>query len=57
VASHSVLVVTDVDLKAIELEKWNVFCRSKNITFVYARSHGLFASVFADHGARHIVND
>eukprot|EP00927_Polykrikos_kofoidii_P038265 TRINITY_DN3258_c1_g2_i1.p1 TRINITY_DN3258_c1_g2~~TRINITY_DN3258_c1_g2_i1.p1 ORF type:complete len:1214 (-),score=274.92 TRINITY_DN3258_c1_g2_i1:140-3322(-) len=43
-----------------ELLRWNIFCRTatpKPIAFIYAHTGGVFASVFTDFGASHVIND
>lgn len=56
VAQHTVMIVCEL-MPLQELLKWDDFCRSKSIPFIYAFTGGAFASVFVDFGADHIVTD
>jgi hypothetical protein len=56
ILSHSVLVITDFRGTA-ELIRLNELCRGANISFLYAFTGGISASVFVDHGPNHIVCD
>ncbi|CAD7933453.1 unnamed protein product [Amoebophrya sp. A120] len=53
----SVMIITDSSFRFEELKSYNEFCRKNKISFLYARSNGVFATIFADHGDDHLVND
>ncbi|CAD7970646.1 unnamed protein product [Amoebophrya sp. A25] len=57
VLQHAVVVVTDPKMSGQDLAKWNEFCRSKRISFLYGRSQGVFCTIFSDHGPNHMVSD
>lgn len=56
IKAHSALVVTQV-LPLPELLRLDEFCRTNGVSFLYAFSGGVSATIFVDHGADHIVND
>jgi len=56
VKGFHVFVVTEAE-KPENLKKWNLWCRTHNVVFLYASILGVQASVFADYGDKFICQD
>eukprot|EP00928_Gymnodinium_smaydae_P022421 TRINITY_DN1883_c0_g3_i1.p1 TRINITY_DN1883_c0_g3~~TRINITY_DN1883_c0_g3_i1.p1 ORF type:complete len:1218 (-),score=364.25 TRINITY_DN1883_c0_g3_i1:368-3628(-) len=56
VKAHSVMLVLK-PMPLADMLRWNDFCRANNISFIFARTGGLFGSIFVDHGDNHVVMD
>eukprot|EP00937_MAST-01D_sp_MAST-1D-sp2_P003962 g3962.t1 len=57
VKRHAALVITDKAMPRSELVRWDEFCRTHRISFFYAFGSSVFATLFVDHGASHVVHD
>jgi ubiquitin-activating enzyme E1 len=57
ISMHSALVIADNAMPRAELERLNLICRSRNISFFYNFTGGLSTSIFVDHGDNHVVTD
>lgn len=56
IASHSAVVITQM-MQMSELIRINEFCRSNGISFFFAYTGGVSATLFTDHGDNHVVVD
>jgi molybdopterin/thiamine biosynthesis adenylyltransferase len=55
-ASHSAIVITQ-HFPLADLISLNEFCRNSGISFFYCFTSSLHASLFVDHGPKHVVHD
>jgi len=56
IAAHSAVVITQM-MPLNELVRINEFCRANGISFFFAYTGGVSASLFTDHGDNHFVID